>query len=157
VEDEAVRGLERIGAFRSRALNTPNPNHFPLRASTDYRELAAIAERCLGKLGFEFLQNRGRDLIEFEIVKPRYFRIVMERRRDPEVRNFLLPSIKAAKGAHVDLWLDMDQEEALKLEAFENAKTFFRSLVASMPVAPWEGLKFRESAAERKRWMDLTG
>jgi hypothetical protein len=134
-----------------------NPNHFPLKASTDYRELVEIAEKCLGKLEFEFLQNRGRDLVEFEIVKPRYFRIVMEKRKDPEVRNFLLPSIKAAKGTNVDLWLDMDQEEGLKIQSLENAKNFFRTLVASMPIAPWEGLKFRESAAERRRWEEITG
>jgi hypothetical protein len=134
-----------------------NPNHFPLKASTDYRELVAVAERCLSKLEFEFLQNRGRDLVEFEIVKPPYFRVVMEKRKDPEVRNFLIPSIKASKGANVDLWLDMDQEEEPKARSLENAKDFLRALIASMPVAPWEGLKYRESAAERKRWKEIIG
>lgn len=133
-----------------------NPNHFPLKTSADYRDIAELAAKSLRKLEFEFLQNRGHDLVEFEVVRPRYFRVVVEKRRDPEVHSFLLPSIKAAKGTHVDLWLDVDQNDQLKLEAFESAKTFFRSLVASMPVAPWEGLKLRESASERKRWLHIT-
>ena len=132
-----------------------NANHFPLKASTEFQLLLDSTEKCLSTLQFEFLQHKTRDVAEFEIVKPHYFRVVLERRKDPEVSNFILPSIKAAKGTCVDIWLDTDQAQEVKLEAFENAREFLKSLVASLPVEPWIGLRFRESGREKKRWVQI--
>ncbi len=103
------------------------------------------------QLNFEFFQNRGRDLIEFEITKPAYFRIVVEKRKDPEVGNLLIPSIKTAKGSTMDIWFDEDESIGSK----ENAKQFVGNLLPSLPTGPWEGLKFRESGREKKKWTEF--
>jgi hypothetical protein len=122
--------------------------HVFLRASTDFNVLIGKAETCLRQTRYEFFQNRGRNLVEFEITKPVYFRIVVEKRADPEVGNILLPSIKTAKGSTLDIWFD-EEESAGAVEA---AKLFVNGLVVTLPVPPWEGLRFRESGKERKKW-----
>ena len=63
--------LERIHRF----INMES-DHYPLTASTDFALTASSAETALRKEGFEFIQNRTKDLVEFEIEKPTYFRIV---------------------------------------------------------------------------------
>lgn len=129
-------------------------DHYPLTASTDFALTASSAETALRKEGFEFIQNRTKDLVEFEIEKPAYFRIVIQRRTDPEVGNFLLPSIKAARGCHIDVWLSRDLVIG-KNDSDSSVKVFLRSLVQSLPSPPWEGLKFRESGKVKKKWKEL--
>jgi len=128
-------------------------DHIFLTASTDFALTASSAETALRKDGFDFTQNRTKDLVEFEIEKPVYFRIVIQRRTDPEVGNFLLPSIKAAKGCHIDIWLSTDLANGNNEDSC--AKRFLRSLVQSLPTPPWEGLKFRESGKAKKKWKSL--
>ena|SRR5579862_2477775 len=128
-------------------------DHYPLTASTDFSLMASLTEETLRKEGFRFVLNKTKEVVEFEIEKPAYFRIVVQKRKDPEVGNFLLPSIKAARGCHVDLWLSIDSVDTDS--SFSNARKFFRSLVQVLPASPWEGLKFRETGKERKRWKEL--
>jgi hypothetical protein len=128
-------------------------DHLFLTASTDFALTASTAETALRKDGFEFMQNKTKDLVEFEIEKPAYFRIVIQRRTDPEVGNFFLPSIKAARGCHIDIWLSNDL--AIGNNEDSLVKVFLRSLVQSLPTPPWEGLKFRESGKAKKKWKDL--
>jgi hypothetical protein len=126
-------------------------DHVLLRASTDFVVLAGNAETCLRGLNFEFFLNRGRDLVEFEITKPIYFRIVVEKRKDAEVGNLLLPSIKTAKGCTLDFWFN-ESEAGFQSESQGYAKLFLKSLMTTLPSPPWEGLKFRESGKEKKKW-----
>jgi hypothetical protein len=131
--------------------------HFLLTASADFTLMSSTAESCLKKEGFVFLQNKTKNLVEFEIEKPVYFRIVIQRRNTPDVGNFILPSIKPAKGSLLDVWFTGDQDDSHNQEAIACARQFLRSLVSSLPVAPWEGLKFRESGKTRKKWKDVLG
>jgi hypothetical protein len=117
--------------------------------------MATSGETCLRKEGFQFVQNKTKDLVEFEIEKPTYFRIVIQKRTDPEVGNFLLPSIKAAKGCFLDVWLSSDFDESDAREVLSYVKLFLRALVTSLPTPPWDGLKFRESGKSKKRWKEL--
>jgi len=128
-------------------------DHYPLTASTDFALTATSAETVLRKEGFEFVRNGTNDLVEFEIEKPANFRIVVQRRRDPEVGNFLLPSIKAARGCHIDVWLSNEVNGINESDSY--VKLFLRSLVQSLPTPPWEGLKFRESGKAKKKWKEL--
>jgi|SRR5579872_6516702 len=126
--------------------------HVFLRASTEFSILTQNTETALRELDFEFFQNRGRELIEYEITKPVYFRVLVEKRKDPEVGNFLIPSIKTAKGSTLDIWFDEDESSGSK----ESARQFVQHLLQSLPERPWEGLKFRESGKEKKKWMEFT-
>ena len=128
---------------------------FLLTASSDFLSLSNAVESCLEMQGFLFIQNRTNDLVEFEIEKPAYFRIEIQRRKDADVRNFIMPSIKAAKGSFLDVWFSRDQDNSSTEEAIICARQFLRSLVSSLPVAPWEGLKFRESGRAKKKWKDV--
>jgi hypothetical protein len=127
-------------------------DHVFLKASTDFHVLTENTEACLRMLNFEFFQNRGRDLIEYEITKPIYFRVLVEKRKDPEVGNLLIPSIKTAKGSTMDIWFDEEESRG----SMDNAKRFVNSLLPALPDRPWEGLKFRESGKEKKKWMEFS-
>lgn len=125
--------------------------HIFLKASTDFPVLVESTEKCLHELQFEFLRNKGHDLVEFEITKPEYFRVLLEKRKDPEVGNLLMPSIKTAKGSTLDIWFDQEESKNSK----QNATLFARSLLPTLPTPPWEGLRFRESGKEKKKWMEF--
>ncbi len=129
-------------------------DHYFLRASSDFDSVKSSAEKALKSLNFDFLQNTVRDLVELEVVNPRYFRVVIEKRADPEVQNFILPSIKQAKGTSIDVRFDAGKIPSQ--EAIADAKQFLRKLVSLLPSPPWAGLKFRESGREKKRWMEVT-
>ena len=131
--------------------------HYFLKASTDFAELGSLGEKCLSSLGYEFIRNGISDLVEYEILKPAYFRVVIEKRKDPEVGNMLLPSIKAAKGSTIDVRFSADHPESHNHEARLCARSFIKSLVDELPAPPWEGLRFRESGREKKRWKEVLG
>jgi hypothetical protein len=128
-----------------------------LIVSTEFDLLVKTAETCLRRQGFSFIQNQGKGLVEFEIDRPAYFRVVVHRRNDAEVGNFLMPSIKSARGTFLDIWFSADRDETDNREARLCARQFLRLLVSSLPVPPWEGLKFREGGKARKKWNDLIG
>ncbi|MDG7001427.1 MAG: hypothetical protein JRN15_20205 [Nitrososphaerota archaeon] len=130
-------------------------NHYFLRASSEFHEVVNGAEKALHNLNFTYLRNMTKELVELEVVNPGYFRIVIEKRRDPEVRNLIIPSIKEAKGTSIDLWFDSNLEE--NRETIQNSKLFLRALLPLLPVLPWIGLRFRESSKEKKKWQELTG
>ena len=130
-------------------------DHFLLIVSSDFLLVSAKAESLLRIQGFQFIQNRTKDLVEFEVERPAYFRVVIQRRNDAEVSNFLMPSIKAAKGSFVDVWFSPDQDALSNQKALSDAKQLLRSLESSLPVPPWEGLKFREAGRVKKKWRDL--
>ncbi|MGI0085521.1 MAG: hypothetical protein ACREBQ_10605, partial [Nitrososphaerales archaeon] len=120
----------------------------------DLKTLSEKTEGCLGKLQFQFIRNGTTSLVEYEIVKPCYFRIVIEPRKDLSVHNFLLPSISAKKGSTIDVRFDIDSDyESLK-GSMERARLFLRSLVESLPEAPWKGLGIRDRGNEERRWKE---
>lgn len=87
-------------------------------------------------------------MVEFEVVVPRYFRVVVERRSDPEVHTFILPSVKRASGTTIDLRLP-------ESGAVEEVKLFAKTLVSLLHVFPWTGLRMLESHREKKKWLEL--
>ena len=131
------------------------PGHYFLRASSEFQVVAASAEKALRSLSYEFLQNRTKNLVELEVTSPRYFRVIIEKRSDPEVRNLIIPSIKESKGSSIDVWLEQDRAEFE--EAISHARLFLKTLLPLLPVAPWTGLRFHESGKEKKKWRELTG
>lgn len=135
-------------------LMSLTPSHYFLRASSEFQVVAASAEKALRSLSYEFLQNRTKKLVELEVTAPKYFRVVIEKRSDPEVRNLIIPSIKEAKGTSIDVWLNHDGEEID--DATSNAKLFLKTLLTLLPVAPWIGLRFQESGKEKKKWREFT-
>lgn len=128
-----------------------------LTASADFATLSSNAESCLRSGGLAFILNKTKDLVEFEIEKPAYFRVVIQKRMDADVGNFLMPSIKAARGTFLDVWFSSDQDGEQNRLASDLAKQFLKSLVASLPEPPWAGLKFRESGKAKKKWKDIIG
>jgi len=136
-------------------IDVLNSERILLTASTDFRQLSAAAEKCLRDEGFAYIQNGTEDIVEFEVQRPVYFRIVVHRRHDAEVGNFFMQSIRAARGTFLDVWFSPDQEESRNREAVVYAKQFLRKLVSSLPEAPWQGLKFRESGKAKKKWKGL--
>ncbi len=130
-------------------------DHIFLTASSDFSLICSKAESSLRKQGLAFIQNKTNDLVEYEVEKPSYFRVVIQRRTDADVGNFLMPSLKAAKGSFLDLYFSGDQDEFKSREATALAKLFLRDLAASLPEPPWEGLKFRESGRTKKKWKDI--
>jgi len=129
-------------------------DHLALTASADFVSICRVAELCLTNEGLPFIQNKTKDLVEFEVERPAYFRIVIQTRKDPEVGNIFMPSLKAARGSFIDIWFSPDQDEIHNREAAGFAKQFLRSLASSLPQQPWEGLKFRESGRARKKWKE---
>ncbi|MHB8567793.1 MAG: hypothetical protein ACYC7D_11160 [Nitrososphaerales archaeon] len=123
-----------------------------LKASSSFIELVTAAESSLNKLEYRFIRNESSELVEFEITAPAYFRVVIEPRKDPEVHNFILPSIKKASGSTVDLRFALDAGEHDLKVSNEIALRFLQRLVDSLSTKPWEGLRMRESGRERKRW-----
>jgi hypothetical protein len=87
--------------------------------------------------------------VEFEVLSPEYFRIVLERRSDPEVQSLVFRSVKRAKGTLIDIRLDHKK-------AYSEAKLFLGALADLLPVSPWSGMRFLESSRERKKWTELT-
>jgi len=131
------------------------PETFFLKASTDFQLMQTKSEESLKQLGFMFIRNSTVRLVEFEINEPSYFRVVVEKRNDPRVRNIMLilpPDISSSKGSTVDVRFDLDQDSRKRALAEEHAKNFLKKLLASLPAEPWHGLGFRESRKEKKKW-----
>ena len=132
-------------------------DHIVLTASAEFELVCEKAESTLRNAGLPFIHNKTKDLMEFEVERPAYFRIVIQRRNDPEVGNFLMPSLKSARGTFLDVWFSKDHDESHNREAAVFASQFLRSLVSSLPQPPWEGLKFRESGRAKKKWKEVMG
>jgi len=129
---------------------------FLLVASTDFNLLSMTVESCLRKEGTNFIQNRTSDVVEFEVERPIYYRIVIQRRSDAEVARFPLPSVKVAKGSVLDIWFSSDQDKPQKNgETMAVTKRFLRALVLALPKAPWEDLSHQESGKVKKKWKGL--
>ena len=79
---------------------------------------------------------------------PKYFRVVVERRSDPEVHTFILPSVKRASGTTIDLRF---QETGMVGEI----RLFVKTLVGALPKFPWAGLRLMESCKEKRKWLEL--
>ena len=126
--------------------------HYFLRASSEFNDVQSAARKALTGLNFEFLQNKTEDLVELEVVSPRYFRIVIARRTEPEVQSLIMPSIKQAKGTSIEVRFDVDSGRTD--DSANDAKLFLRTLMPLLPAPPWKGLRFRESGREKKRWLN---
>lgn len=124
-----------------------SPKHYFLRASNDFSGIVSAAENSLQKLSYEFLRNETRELVEFEVVSPKYFRVVIEKRSDPEVHTFILPSVKRMSGTTIDLRF---QESGIV-----EVRRFVKTLVGVLPAPPWSGLRFFESRSEKRKWLEL--
>ncbi len=132
---------------------------YPLKASTDFKVLLSIAQESLAELGFSFIVNKTERLVEFEVSTPAYFRVVIERRSDPQIRNVMMiipPSISSAKGSTIEVRFGLDENPSSLSVAESSARSFLRSLVAKLPAKPWQGLGFRETRREKKLWIDAT-
>ena len=99
-------------------------------------------------MSYEFLRNETKELVEFEVVVPRYFRVVVERRSDPEVHTLILPSIDRARGTTIDLRMP-------ESKAVQEVRHFVRTLVSLLSVSPWTGLRLLESHKEKRKWLEL--
>lgn len=86
--------------------------------------------------------------MEFEVVVPKYFRVVVERRSDPEVHTLILPSINRARGTTIDLRMEGS-------ETVQEVRHFVKTLVSLLSVSPWAGLKLLESHKEKRKWLEL--
>ncbi len=126
-----------------------------LKASTDFDALVSEAESSMRELEFDYIQNRTKELVEFEVSSPAYFRLVIETRKDPEVHNFILPSISKAKGCTIDIRFDLDSGVQERFEAGQLASKLMRTLVEKLNPKPWDGLRFREAGREHKRWKEI--
>jgi hypothetical protein len=148
--------LYKFPVFDPRCDPSMNSDSFFLTASTDFASMSSMVESCLEKEGFSFLQNRTNELVEFEIERPVYFRIVVRRRNDAQVTgNLMMPSIRVAKGTFLDVWFPMDQDEVLNEEAMTFARAFLGKLLASLPEDPWRRLGFREANKVKKKWKEI--
>ncbi|MGA2875300.1 MAG: hypothetical protein ABSE82_07150 [Nitrososphaerales archaeon] len=125
-----------------------------LKASADYNNMVTLAERCLRDLLFVFQRSGTVQLSEFEIIRPAYFRVVIEPNRIPKTWNFLLPSITAPKGSTIEIRFGTDSTPEEATKASENVREFLRALTKALPEEPWKGLHSRESAREEKRWKE---
>ncbi len=115
------------------------------------------AEEALERLEFEFIRNGTDILAEFEIMRPTYFRIVVEPNKMPKVRNVLfIPSISAGSGSTIDIRFHTDSEMlgADVSEASINIRRFLKLVVDSLPKKPWNGLE-RNWGQEEKRWRSI--
>ncbi len=130
-----------------------------LKASTDFQTMQSKSEESLRELGFVFIRNNTSRLVEFEINEPSYFRVLVEKRDDPKVRNIMFilpPQISASKGSIIDVRFDLDQDSQRRSIAETSVRNFLKKLLSSLPSEPWEGLGFRESKKEKQKWVELT-
>jgi hypothetical protein len=125
-----------------------------LKTTIDQKTLAEKSEECLNKLSFQFIRNGTPSVFEYEILKPQYFRLVIEGRNEVSVHNITLPSIDKKKGSTIDVRFDIDSDEKTIQTSKELAKAFLKSLVQSLPDKPWKGLGFRERGKEEKKWKE---
>ncbi len=125
-----------------------------LKASQPFEKVIEATEASLASLKIEFLRNESTELVEYEINSPAYFRVVVEPRKDAEVHNFILPSIKRATGTTIELRFGLDSTREELQQASKHATLFLRTLVASLGAPPWEGLRMREAGREKKRWKE---
>jgi len=125
-----------------------------LKAAEEYGTITAIAESCLRELPFVYQRNGTNQVTEFEIVRPAYFRVVIEPDRTPKTWNLFMPSIKAPTGSTVDIRLGLDSTPEETKAASEGVKTFLRALVKGMPVEPWKGLSAQVSSKQEKKWKE---
>lgn len=125
-----------------------------LKTTIDQKTLAEKSEECLNKLHFQFIHNKTSSVSEYEILKPQYFRVVIEGRNEVSVHNIILPSIDKKKGSTIDVRFDIDSDEKTIQASKELAKVFLKSLVQNLPDKPWKGLGFREGGKEEKKWKE---
>jgi hypothetical protein len=126
-----------------------------LKASAEYDQTVSTAESCLQELGFDFQRN-GTDLLaEFEIVRPAYFRVVIEPNKVPKTWNLIIPMITPPKGTTIDIRFDLDSTPADVEESSVKVREFLRKLSKALPAEPWKGLGSRESNREEKRWREM--
>lgn len=93
------------------------------------------------------MRNQTKDLVEFEIITPKYFRVVVEKRNDPEVHTFILPSVKSGKGTTIDLRFEQSESD--------KARLFLRTLIGLLSASPWSGLRMLESRNEKRKWLEF--
>ncbi|HKW05203.1 MAG TPA: hypothetical protein VJN71_07900 [Nitrososphaerales archaeon] len=125
-----------------------------LKTTIDQNTLAKKSEECLNKLHFQFIHNGTPSVSEYEILKPQYFRVVIEGRSEVSVHNIILPSIDKKKGSTIDIRFDIDSDEKTIQLSKEQAKAFLKNLVQNLPDKPWKGLGFREEGKEEKKWKE---
>jgi hypothetical protein len=120
--------------------------------------MAEKSEEVLRKLGFEFIKNETNRLVEFEVQRPAYFRVVVEMRSDPNARNLMLlipPHISARSGCTLEIRFGIDDSPEGIRNAERSAREFIWHLVTSLPEKPWARLGFRERLVQEKKWRIL--
>lgn len=110
-----------------------------LKASNDYITTVKATEECLRKLELTYVKNGNDKLAEFEIGE-RFFRIVVEPSKMPQVHNFPVRSLSLPKGSTIEIRFDIDLGEGDLRIATEQAKLFVEKLINELPVKPWNGL-----------------
>ncbi len=125
-----------------------------MRAATrlGYEELAGSAEKSLQRLGFRYLRNEARGVMEFEILSPARFRVLVEEGLNEETRYSFLASEKRV--CWIEVRRDLEGEEPDEAIT-RSVSSFARDLIASLPESPWRGFGFLRSRRERLRWAGL--
>lgn len=125
-----------------------------LKTSVEFEDLVKTFEKALGEQGLEFVHNRTSQLVEFEISSPSYLRIVIETRKDPEVHNFILPSLTQAKGCTIEIRFALEATENEEKEGRVVASRILNRVHSFLGRDPWSGLRFREVNREKKKWKE---
>jgi hypothetical protein len=131
-----------------------------LRTSIALEELIEKSELVFHESGYAFLKHNTRDVAEFEVLKPEYFRVYFERRKDPKARNMMFilpPKISQNRGTEVRLAFDLDQSQESVTAAEAYLRSYVTKLVASLSAKPWDGLERNEREKEKKKWEALVG
>lgn len=125
-----------------------------LKASQSPEEIRSATERSLTTLGYSFIRNGTERLCEYEISSPKYFRIVIESRQDPEVHNFIIPSIRSPTGCTIEIRFGLDASAVEFRNSSLCASNYLQKLSENLSHPPWQGLRQREVGRERRRWKD---
>lgn len=125
-----------------------------LKASQSLEEISKATERSLSSLDYPFIRNGTERLYEYEISSPAYFRIVIENRKDPEVHNFIIPSIRAPTGCTIEIRYGLNANATEIKNSSVCAMKYLQKLTENLSQPPWQGLRQREVGRERRRWKD---
>lgn len=121
-----------------------------MKSTSTFPKLAAATEASLVRLGFKFLKNEAKGMLEFEVTEPEAFlvriRSLEETEQPSPVFGFMFTR---RQSACTDLSLVVGPGNPT---AKARSSELIKAILGSMKVPPWKGLGIVESRTSKALW-----
>jgi hypothetical protein len=121
-----------------------------LKSASTLPKLASATEANLVRLGFKFMKNETKAMLEFEVIEPEAFLVRIRSLEETEQPSPILGFMFArTQSACTDLSLVVDPGNPA---AKSGASELIKAIIGSLKVPPWKGLGMVESRTSKALW-----